>query len=276
MKERRLLYIVPCSGLANRMRAIASGVTLARETARVPVVIWHPDSGLNARFGDIFGTEDLPFRLIESSLLPFVTRYEIPRKKNLYISAIINGFSKRRQYVIDYDLDQDELLQMVNQTSGDVIINSPLEFYNFKDDLLGRLFRPSAQVVERINAIKDGQNPRVAVQIRRTDNAKSIAESPVEMFEKIITQRIDRDPDVKIFVATDDQNIKNLLYNKYRANIIVNPVEATRKTREGIVDAAAELFIMSEVEVVYGSYWSTFSEIASRLGRNKLVVVRKN
>ena len=271
-----MLYIVPCSGLANRMRAIASGVTLARETARVPVVIWHPDSGLNARFGDIFGTEDLPFRLIEPSMLPFVTRYEIPRKKNLYISAIINGFSKRRQFVIDYDLDQDELLQMVNQTSGDVIINSPLEFYNFKDDLLERLFRPSVQVVERINAIKDGHNPRVAVQIRRTDNIKSIAESPVEMFEKIITQWIDRDPEVKIFVATDDQKIKNLLYNKYRANIIVNPVEATRKTREGIVDAAAELFIMSEVEVVYGSYWSTFSEIASRLGRNKLVVVRKN
>lgn len=43
-----VLFIHVQNGLGNRLRALASGIALARATCRVPVLIWQPDPHLNA------------------------------------------------------------------------------------------------------------------------------------------------------------------------------------------------------------------------------------
>ena len=53
MKE---IAIIPCAGLCNRMRAIASGVYVSKRynTPHRTRICWNKEMGLNARFEDLF------------------------------------------------------------------------------------------------------------------------------------------------------------------------------------------------------------------------------
>lgn len=49
----RLLIIHVQNGLGNRLRALSSGLAMARATRRVPLVVWEVDAHLGARFHDV-------------------------------------------------------------------------------------------------------------------------------------------------------------------------------------------------------------------------------
>ncbi len=49
----RLLVIHVQNGLGNRLRALSSGLAMARATRRVPLVVWEVDAHLGARFADV-------------------------------------------------------------------------------------------------------------------------------------------------------------------------------------------------------------------------------
>lgn len=49
----RLLVIHVQNGLGNRLRALSSGLAMARATRRVPLIVWEADAHLGAKFGDI-------------------------------------------------------------------------------------------------------------------------------------------------------------------------------------------------------------------------------
>ena len=53
-----MITLVPTSGLCNRMRAIASAVSLSKHLGRELEVIWIPDSALGSSFNQLF--EPLP------------------------------------------------------------------------------------------------------------------------------------------------------------------------------------------------------------------------
>lgn len=52
----RVLFVHTQNGLGNRLRALASGLALARATGRVPVVVWERDAHLGASFYHLFET----------------------------------------------------------------------------------------------------------------------------------------------------------------------------------------------------------------------------
>lgn len=55
----RALLLHVQNGLANRLRAVAGGIALAKMTARVPVVIWQLDAHLSASYDDLFVREQM-------------------------------------------------------------------------------------------------------------------------------------------------------------------------------------------------------------------------
>ena len=273
------LYIVPIGGLANRMRAVASGVALAEKTGRDPVVIWHRDKWLYASFSDIFLTESLPFELRETGWIKYNLLYEQPRKLNLFVSGIVHSFIKKKRIFQDnnrdYISDEKEIQRIVADSTDDVVIQSGDVFHTFGRSLLNDLFHPNDAVGQRRVDILGDEKPKYALQIRRTDNHNSISNSPLEAFEKVASKLVREDPECKIFLATDDEETKLHFRNIYPKNILINRAVATRRSVSGIVDAAAEMYIMASCSHIYGSYWSSFSEIAAMIGGCPLSVVRK-
>lgn len=268
------IILVAQGGLANRMRAIASSYYYAEKLNRKLTVVWYRNKDLNASFGELFETENLPFKILEPNSLSFYLRYEEPRKKNLYISAFINKILKK-QHIKSIHLESEEgIFKILNEFDDDIIIHSGSQFADFDRELLISIFRFSEKVYDTSYQILKGLQPTLCLQIRRTDNSQSIVHSPLEAFEKVVKKHLQEDNKTLFFLATDDTETKKYFSKKYPENFVVNPREARRDTPEGMIDGAAEMFIMSNCKVIYGSFWSSFSEIASMYGNNKLIVVK--
>ncbi|MCH5225345.1 MAG: hypothetical protein J1D77_05065 [Muribaculaceae bacterium] len=279
MKERRLT-VVPTGGLANRMRAIASAYALCKATNRNLKIIWQRNGELNASFSDLFKADGL-VDIVEINPILFQFYYESPRKKNLFLPQILHLFSGRHWiYFINEKnafMTEDYFLEVAQKEIKHINVMTCYPFYDrFDQEIVNKLFQPSLKVEKRIKEILKNAVPDIAIQIRRTDHTWAIENSPTSMFEKFMEKEISNNPDITIFLATDDQEIKNLFKAKYGKNIIFNPIKASRDNTEGMIDGAAELFIMSRCKKIYGSYNSSYSFFASLFGPSELIVVKQN
>lgn len=268
------IIIVAQGGLANRMRAIASSLFYARKLNRDLIVVWNKNKDLNASFSELFKTENLPFEIIEPDFIKYNFYYELPRKRNLFLSSLIRKLNVSQTLIDIHLYTEEEIEEKIKRIKSNVIINSGLQFADFDHSILNSIFQFSNKVIETKKNLLDGRTPNYTIQIRRTDNYNSIKYSPLSSFEAIIQKHIDYDPKVLFFLATDDSKTKQILSSRYKNNIIINKREARRDTTPGMIDAAAELLIMSECEKIYGSYWSSFSEIAAIYGGKELIVVK--
>lgn len=273
MKKEGKIIIVAQGGLANRMRAIASGLYYAIKTNRDLLVVWYKNKELNASFSDLFKIENVPFKIIEPNFLAYNLYHEQPRKKNFFISRIIRKLLGITAIIDIHNLPEELIIERLNKATKRVIINSGLQFADYAPEILQQIFRFNENVIERKNKILRGRTPEIAIQIRRTDNIESIKHSPLHSFEKAINSLIKKNCNVSCFLATDDTQTKAYLSSKFPQNIIINPRETRRDTKEGMIDAAAEMLIMSECKIIYGSFWSSFSEIAALYGSKELVVI---
>lgn len=264
------------------MRAIASGIALGRDTGRLVEIVWARDSGLNAPYSLLFDPAALPVPIRGVSAAAYHLKYEVPRLLNLRLPAI---YQHRHFALAHFDEPGFEdryvgspllLRSEVEQARGDAYFFSGLDFYPFADEDYRRYFRPSVTVRRRVDELAaSAPGATVALHIRRTDNANSIASSPLSLFIDAIDAEIARDANVRFFLATDDDSTKAELSRLYPDRIYTNPATARRDTPEGVVDALAELLLLSRMKRIYGSFFSTFSDAASRLGSIPLTICRK-
>ena len=61
----------------------------------------------------------------------------------------------------------------------------------------------------------------------------------------------------------------------FEGKIIVYKKEMNRDTPNGIRDAVVDLYCLSKTKYIYGSYWSSFSDIAARIGEIRLITLNK-
>ena len=151
------------------------------------------------------------------------------------------------------------------------------DFAPYTSDDLRQLFRPQPAVQQLVDELRERFTPHtIGCHIRRTDKQQSIDESPLELFIAAIDSELDKHADTRIFLATDDEPTKQQLYNRYgQERLITATAAATRNTSDGIRHALAEMLALAATNRVYGSAGSTFSQIATQLGGNPLIVLRK-
>ncbi len=83
------------------------------------------------------------------------------------------------------------------------------------------------------------------------------------------------DPEINFYLATDDLKVETLLINKFPGKIITYKKDYSRATVKGIQDAMVDLYSLANTCKIYGSYFSSFSDMASRIGNIPLIVIRK-
>lgn len=281
------IYCVPEGGLGNRMRVIASAYNLHKNTGVDVRIIWLRDKGLNAKFIDIFKpithdgfvVEDLPsiFQLI----------YDRPRKKNLYIPKILHTI-RFGNTLYDHDFKDNRyefnFNEWVKQNNKNKIIHCCTNFGVFDSEVYQKLFLPSKEVAMQIQGnLSQLADDAIGIHIRRTDNAKSIEQSPLSLFISVIEKELSLlpPPELKnskkhIFLATDDQQTKNELLKRFGYTILTPSYKACRSNEEGIIHALCEMYTLAHCKKIYGSFYSSFSEMASYLGKTSLVVLNKD
>ncbi len=280
MKNGGQLTLIPTSGLANRLRIIAVAIKLARESNKKLCVYWQSDQYLNADYEDLF---ELPENIrITKPPLKFAVWFRIKS-----LSPRLQQLSDQYLRLFHFDflfLDSMSKLVWHNKInlqdevdkSTNVLMVSCQEFNYFKSEDY-QLFVPKAALQKKIDACSAKFNDNtIGIHIRSTDNKDSIKNSPFQLFAAKIEEEIILNPGATFFLSTDNKSYQDILMKKYGSNIILfNDKEFSRNKTQGIKDAVVDLFCLSKTSKIYGSYFSSFSAVAARIGGIRNEVLRK-
>lgn len=114
----------------------------------------------------------------------------------------------------------------------------------------------------------------IGVHVRRTDHVKSRAYSPISLFFDAMQKEIDKNEGVRFFLATDSEIDRQLFIARFGERIITRNDVSERFSNNGAFDGVVDLLLLSKTKKLYGSYWSSFSDVASRIGCIERIVVR--
>lgn len=267
------LVFVPEGGLANRMRSMCSALSLAHQTGSRLRVVWFRDWALNAPFSALF--EPLP-EVEEAGFLSGLT-LDRPRRRNFYIPALYQHlvFSKR-MYSAEVDRQAASHFDFAGWVSGcNVYLSSYMTFHPFSDTDYRRYFRPLPATQQAIDCRVTQFGPyTIGVHVRRSDHKLASDVSTTELFVAAIDAELREHDELQIYLATDSEEVKRTLKGRYGNRLLCSEQTADRNSSEGIREAIAEMFTLAHTQRIYGSFRSSFSNMAAKLGGKELVVVK--
>ncbi|GHV40031.1 hypothetical protein FACS1894179_05900 [Bacteroidia bacterium] len=265
MNDSGSIELLPIYGLANRMRTMDSAISLARHFNMKLTVYWEPYIYLYCPYSFLFEP-------IEGVVI-------IDMPPGTF------GFSNMGTY----DLCRPDIFQKYNDAlildaSTIAGIKDPIKFFNeiipqYKNMIIESYnrFYPSefiyswvkprknlTDLIEKETASFDKNT--IGVHIRRTDNKKSIDNSPLDSFYAAMDAEIEKNPFVNFYMASDSLEVKTRLLQRYGNRIITSGEKTNRNTIKGIQRALVELYSLSKTNKILGSYWSSFSSTAAHLG----------
>jgi len=172
--------------------------------------------------------------------------------------------------------DEDILAAVKGWRRKRVYINTCSEFLSYSNGLCNLLI-PQPPIKERIKQYTDQfAEYTVGVHIRRTDNVISVRNSPLEMFLKYMHEEVRNDSRTKFFLSTDDLQVKKEIEAAYPDRIITQHNPVRRDTGAGMIDAVVDLWCLKHTNKLLGSYWSSFTDLAIRLGNMPYTIVRNS
>ncbi len=250
-----MIIIQPSGGLCNRIRVINSAWELAKKRRERLVVLWYLCPELNCSFDSLFRpVRELTVLNIRSLWDPRKLFYQLTARQRFGNEDILNN---RTDGVLNEDFYRN--------LKSPAYIFTWEHFYPSHDY---RFYVPVEPLKRRIDAITSGFGEHcVGVHIRRTDNAISMGKSTTEQFIALMKKELEKAPDTRFFLATDDKNEEDLLRKTFPGKIISNENRTlSRASQDGIEDALLDLFCLSSTKKLIGSYWSSFTDIAADMG----------
>jgi hypothetical protein len=203
-----------------------------------------------------------------------VTRTIQPDNKSRLKAKLKNLMARVDICITDADYQLMDVYETVRNHKR-IYIKTCQRFTNSIDEF--KLFKPIATLNLKINELLCTLNPAgVGVQVRRTDNAMAIANSPLELFTARMRELLATDDTTRFFLATDDVNVELELKLTFGDRIISPPKDLSRQTIAGIQAAVVDLFVLAGTGRILGSYWSSFSEVAAWMGDIPLEVIKKD
>lgn len=250
-------------GLCNRMQALSSAIQLAKNTDAKLTAHWYRSPNINIAFEDLFLMPGRIERVVEMDLYRWRGRF----KRKLYRKYYQRIFDRFLRFS-SLMPDAAELEAQVQ--GGRTFITAYRSFYENADAL------SELQSVPKLEAaIESGwtaSDDTVGVHVRRTDHVDAINNSPLEAFVALMQREIDGTNGTDFFLATDSPEVETELSGKFPGRIRMHPKRSLdRNDQTAIEDAVVDLYRLSMCRMVIGSYDSSFSETAARLGGIPLV-----
>lgn len=290
----RILLCHCMHGLGNRLRALASCMSFAKETSRELVVLWEPDSHIEARFSDMFKTQLVvlekftvkwPFKVVEEyddawANFKFHNYMEMEGEGAVKGEIITDIPAKHMYYKGAYIMDVD---------------NS--EWTNWdKDNAMLRMLEPVDEVSAMVKALESrglGSGNMIGLHVRNRTLDKDIKnvdfvkeygdeatqtmdmwrqKSGVHNFMTLMDSLIKGNNGVRFFVATDTYEVIGELEAMYGERVFAFKRSCDDRDGQCVKFALADLYALSKCKKLYGSNWSSFTEAAMRLGGVKALL----
>ena len=262
------IITIPTGGLCNRMRAMASALSIAKQLHTSTTVYWNKYEGLNASYGQLF----MPLEHTDSIKVADNHRwlYNVNYTKDylLRLPAYKILFSQTVYNYNIYERHTDLTGQLHAKPGQKILLISGHPMCADYASQLSAIFKPQADIQARIDAVSSQFSCyTIGMHIRRTDNKASIALSPLQKFVDIIQREIALNSQTKIYLASDDAEVKAEMQRRFGDHIITLHDDASRNSLEGMKFAVVDLYCLSKTRRIIGSTASSYSQLAADLGQ---------
>lgn len=258
-----MLIVQPIGGLCNRIRSMNSACSLARAKKVPLLIIWMMSEELNCPFEKLFKKMDsLRIVSIRSKFHPAKLFWQ-------FTSHYLNN-----EEIRPYKITVNDLLpasDFFDKLSGQIYIATEECFYPSVDY---QSFEPASHLLPKINSITSQFTPNTfGVHIRRTDNLLARNRSTTEDFIRLMHKKTECFADANFYLATDDLLEEALICKEFPGRILSNKERILkRNTPAGMEDAMIDLYCLSHTTSIIGSYYSSFSDVAAKIGQIPLEI----
>jgi hypothetical protein len=278
------LAIKPFGGLGNRLLVLDSYIKiLSRLKPLKAIVIWERNKNLYCKFSDLFEVpEGITFietagfsRYNPASIFQIYNSFHPTHYQWRWFNQL---FGRERKYncrvyseVIEQELKEKNDYLPPDRTS--VYITYYQRFFNDGTPFYG--FQPVTELLKKINEISGQfQQNTIGIHIRRQDHFEAISNSSTEVFLKEIEKHLSVS-EGDFFLSSDDPIEKKLLTRRFGKRMITRDIHYSRSSRRGMEDAVIDLFCLSKTSEIWGSFNSTFGQVAGELGHVKFKSICK-
>lgn len=258
---------------------MASAYCTCRANGSQLGVVWFREWGMKADFRDIFEpwTDD-NVTIREANLCDFLVN-DRPRRRNLYVPKLMQSVVyDRRIYEDSVSQLRDEDFDFAGWSRGKrCYMVTCVRFVKIPTAIWSQLFRPVKPVMDAVEAnSRLFSSYTIGMHIRRSDNWAAIKQSPTHLFIETGKRELAQHPDLKIFLATDSEQVKDEMRDAFGDRIITSNTPASRESIGGIRDGLIDMYTLSRTNHIYGSWFSSFSRLAARIGNCELTVLSVN
>lgn len=258
-----MLTIEPEGGICNRLHALNCAIALSQTIGQPLRLIWIVNNDLRCNLTDFL---KMPVEI--DRMISFNKRDWSLRRKLRY--------NLQRYARFDYlrpDFERDQIRAMVRKDFDfeslakrrNTHIKCGWSFY--RNDQPFYPFQPIADVQRRIDKITSQFANTIGVHIRRTDHLPATEFSPTSLFVERMKTLLSEDPTTTFFVASDVPEVTAEICALFEERIITqSDLHCGRSSAQAIKDATVDLYCLAATRMVLGSYLSSFSATAGRLG----------
>ena len=294
-----LVLLLSTEGMANRLRSMADWYSLASSSNRTLLATWQPTSDCNASFSDLFDVDAM--ELENFRILPF----SIPsdgENGNLLVSKLAENTGLSYHVIMrqpSFMLDEEDLLKLNSRdisvviTSFQGVLSSPrincqqyLErrhlFYsklvpiplirNIIDDMKKEYFTDRKMVGIHVRIHDEVHDWEVVPPLMDSNKAVQFGSgATMHDFTVIMRDILNKQTSSRIFLASNNPEVKAELLKQFGEDVIVLNGELSRSTSGGMQFALLEWYALAQSDLIVHTYGSTFAEEASFVNRKSLV-----
>ena len=264
-----MIIVEPLGGLGNRLRVIESAVELSRMRSETIIVIWNLNSGLNSKYSELF----LPLNnciFWEGKISKYNLRNVLIHLLELII-FLVPGSRIIRDNEVRNSRSSSGIYKVSREKNRLLYVSTCFDF--FKGNNHG-IFKPIAGIEDKCFKEEELRGC-IGIHIRRTDNLWSIEESPIELFVELIEHWLDEDQTKRFYLATDCNETRRFLLGLFPLNLITSSfLELNRGTASGMSTALIDMVNLSRCDQIYGTYKSSFSDLAALIGDKDKIELR--
>lgn len=277
-------------GLGNRLRALGSAMAFARRTKRVLVLIWVPDQHLNCRYTDLFVANDefivadafrpeepWPFSgnsRTDSSAMARVKWYNYMRVNGVKILDSVEPVIDQQGFHLYV-----ATCYVIQSPVTPFIIRTTSSFWSVLKSLTPHV--NVAQLVDRFESYPVSKmigihirGKSIKTDISGVDSKEYTEESSrttdywrnltqVDTFvEEMKRQTVDQ----LFYVAADQKEVFDRLEHEFPSRVFYTPRNCDSRESDCLPFALADILLLAKCASLRGSYWSSFSELSTRIG----------
>lgn len=280
--KKGALILQPMGGLANRMRVISVCYQIAIRAKSDFKVVWVVNSELGAAFSDLFNEPNFEITNVYGNYSQAYKSKKWYRRLLQNVWAFYKGYEVlTRQDVELISADKSEVALAALHDSWEQQLCNGKKLFISTGDWLGiveelSMFTPTNTIMSHVNQIADGFSASTyGIHIRRTDNIWAIENTPLSLFENKIDAVLQVEPEAMFYLATDDRATIDYLMLRFPNRLIVRDKNFSRSSVLGMQDAVADMWLLARTKCIFGSFYSSFSEMAGFIGGVKLCILRK-